>query len=85
MPKRGLLLCFDVVSAKVIYPKYCKNSNETCTFCFQADWLVSAVIKFSAILLKYPTFEGVFSYANQQNKTSTKSNLPNIAVSALKL
>ena len=42
---------------KVIYPKYYKNSNESC---IKADWAVRAALKISAILLKYPTFEGIF-------------------------
>ena len=31
-------------------------------FCLGVDWTVRAVLKSSGILLKYPTFEGLFPY-----------------------
>ena len=27
------------IATKVIYPKFYKNSNESCTFCVWTDWL----------------------------------------------
>ena len=29
-------------------------------FCFWKNWVIMAILKFYAILLKYPIFEGVF-------------------------
>ena len=55
--------------AKIIYPKYYKNSNESCTFVvFGQIGPVRVVLKSSAILLKNPTSEGIFcrfSWAKQ--------------------
>ena len=41
---------------------YYKNSNESCTFALVAgaDWSVRGLLKISAVLLKYPTFEFCF-------------------------
>ena len=53
--------------SKVIHHKYYKNSNA-CTFALVwADWAVRAVLKISALLLKYPTFERFFSGFHVQN------------------
>ena len=48
---------------KVIYPKYFKNSDEPYSLVFWADL---------AILIKYPTFSGVFKRFH--GKTNTKLN-----------
>ena len=56
------------VKGKVIYPKYYKNSNKSCTFLILADRAVRAALKLSAIFLKCSTFEGylgVFSCAKK--------------------
>ena len=37
------------VKGKVIYPKYCKNSNKSCVL---ADWAVRAALKMSATFSK---------------------------------
>ena len=47
--------------AKIIYPKYNKNSYESCTFV--VFWQIGPIwvlLKSSAILLKYPISEGIF-------------------------
>ena len=45
--------CFSL-EPKVIYPKYYKQSNESCTFAvFEAGWAVSAILKISSIFLKF--------------------------------
>ena len=46
---------FIQAKPKVLYTTYYKNSNLVL-----ADWAVRAVLKISAVLLKYPIFEGVF-------------------------
>ena len=50
---------------KLYIPSRCyKNSNESCTY----FWTVRSVLKIAGILLKYPKFEGAFSYFLWQNK-----------------
>ena len=51
----------------VLYTKWYKNSNEYCTFLFRADWVILDSAENSSILLKCPTFEGVFSCFHWQN------------------
>ena len=46
--------------AKVIYTKYYKKSNESCTFLFLVDRPVRAVLKMSAV----SNFLGLFSTLN---------------------
>ena len=48
-------------SSKVIYAKCYKTHMNLVTFCFWADWTILGTTDRSAILLKYPTFEGFFS------------------------
>ena len=52
----SVVLAWKQATVKAIYPKYCKDSNESHTFTDWADWAVWAVLKISVILLKYPTF-----------------------------
>ena len=48
--------------SKLYIPSIIKTQKILALFCFWADWDVRAVLQKSEILLKYPTFEGVFSY-----------------------
>ena len=48
---------FIQAKPKVLYTTYYKNSNLVL-----ADWAVRAVLKISAVLLKYPIFEGGFFF-----------------------
>ena len=57
--------CPQFLGAKVIYPKYYKNSNESCSFLF---WGRLDRQEMSAILLKYRAFLGYCSYFQGQNK-----------------
>ena len=52
---------------KVIYPKYYINSNESCTFLFVGRLGRQGSTKFSAVLLKYPTFVVFFLYVHGYN------------------
>ena len=45
--------CFSL-EPKVIYPKYYKHSNKSCTFAiFETYWTVRVVLKISSMLLKF--------------------------------
>ena len=48
-------------SQKVIHPKTIKTQVNYAFCCFAPDWTIRAVLKISAVLLKYPTFES-FSF-----------------------
>ena len=47
---------------KSYIPSITKTQINLWIYGFLADWAVMAVMKFFAILLKYPTFEGVFIF-----------------------
>ena len=59
--------CPQFLGAKVIYPKYYKNSNESCSFLF---WGRLDRQEMSAILLKYRAFGGIVHIF--RGKTNTK-------------
>ena len=53
------------VHPKLYIPSTIKTKMHIVPICFWVDWAVSAVLKISVILLKYPTF---FSNFHGQNK-----------------
>ena len=70
---------------KVIYPKqYYKNSKKSGDYFWGADWAARAILKFSAILIKYLTLEGVFFFICIFMDKTNKKELLCILVSTLR-
>ena len=63
-------MIFDLENQALSKVIYTKCSNESCIFSFRfcADGSVIGSTENSAILLKYPTFEGIFSSIQEQKK-----------------
>ena len=61
--------CPQFLGAKAIYPKYCKNSNESCSFLFCGRLDRQEI---SSLLQKFHAFEGIVHIF--RGRTNTKLN-----------